>query len=58
MDEIPTSLLKRALAFYEESPDGQYDLSVVAPVLEAVTEGTERLLVPLQPGEQLPNLHL
>lgn len=38
MTEIPLPLLKRALNFYENAPDGQYDYSVVVPLLEAEIE--------------------
>lgn len=34
MTEIGTPTLLRALEFYSQSPDGQYDLSVVVPLLE------------------------
>lgn len=40
-DEIPSELLKHALAFYERSPDGQYDQDVVVPLLEKEIKSRE-----------------
>lgn len=34
-DAVPDVMLLRALAFYQGSPDGQYDHDVVVPLLEA-----------------------
>lgn len=35
MEQIPMELLLAALHFYNQSPDGQYDINVVVPLIEA-----------------------
>jgi len=36
ISDVTTEAIKRAFKFYEESPDGQYDIDVAAPALGAV----------------------
>ena len=41
---IDTALIERALRFYTQSPDGQYDHDVVVPLLEAELARREKSL--------------